>query len=374
MYQIGFIVEQALGHVTHGKNLQQNVPADPEIKARWALPAWQTTGLKAKIPVYKSNWTVQAGLQARQAIARWQREAPVDGLFFHTQVPAVLAQKWLHHIPTILSLDATPRQYDRLGAYYEHETGPSWLEQKKYELNVSCYRAASHLVTWSEWAKQGLIDEYFVPAEKITVIPPGVNTAEWTPPTTNQRNESGPVKILFVGANLERKGGLLLLEAFRQLRTETGESPLANLELHMVTRDTVTAEPGLHVYNQMQPNSAELKQLFYQSDIFCLPTFGDCLPMVLSEAGAAGLPLISTDVAAIPEIVRHEETGLLVPPHNTAALTAALRQLIVNRELRLTYGRNAQRLIQHDHDAPKNAARLLTLLKAKINEAKNNDE
>lgn len=367
MYQVGFIVEQALGHVTHGENLRQNVPADPEIKARWALPAWQTTGFKAKIPVYKSNWTVQAGLQARQAIARWQREAPVDGLFFHTQVPAVLAQKWLHHIPTILSLDATPRQYDRLGAYYEHETGPSWLEQKKYELNVSCYRAASHLVTWSDWAKQGLIDEYFVPADKITVIPPGVNTAEWSPPSPHPHPETNPVKILFVGGNLERKGGLLLLDAFRQLRAE---SPLANLELHLVTRDAVAAEPGLHVYHQMQPNSAALKQLFHQSDIFCLPTFGDCLPMVLSEAGAAGLPLISTDVAAIPEIVRHGETGLLVPPHNTEALTAALRQLILNRAQRLAYGRNAQQLIQRDHDAPTNAVRLLTLLKAKINEAK----
>ncbi|MFZ1399058.1 MAG: glycosyltransferase family 4 protein [Candidatus Promineifilaceae bacterium] len=370
MYEIGFIVEQALGHVTHGKNLQQNVPTDPEIKARWALPTWQKTGLKAKIPVYKSNWTVQAGLQARQAIAHWQRQSPVDGLFFHTQVPAVLAQKWLHKIPAILSLDATPRQYDRLGEFYEHDTGPSWLEQKKYELNVSCYQAASHLVTWSDWAKQGLIDEYFVPAEKITVIPPGVNTAEWTPPPTPQKSETAPVKILFVGGDLARKGGLVLLEAFRQLRSLANDP--ASLELHLVTRDAVATEPGVHVYNQMQPNSPQLKQLFYDSDIFCLPTFGDCLPMVLSEAGAAGLPLVSTRVAAIPEIVQHEKTGLLVPPNDIAALTAALQTLSQNREQRLTYGQQAQALVRQAHDAPTNAKQLLTLLKQKIDEAKEN--
>ncbi|MEZ4593157.1 MAG: glycosyltransferase family 4 protein [Chloroflexota bacterium] len=289
---------------------------------------------------------------------------------FFTQVPAVLAQKWLHKIPAILSLDATPRQYDRLGEFYEHDTGPSWLEQKKYELNVSCYRAASHLVTWSDWAKQGLIDEYFVPAEKITVIPPGVNTAEWTPPASAPKSETAPVKILFVGGDLARKGGLVLLEAFRQLRGEAnGTAALANLELHLVTRDAVTPEPGVHVYNQMQPNSPALKQLFYDSDIFCLPTFGDCLPMVLSEAGAAGLPLVSTSVAAIPEIVQQEKTGLLVPPNDTAALTAALRTLILNRDQRLAYGQQAQALVRQAHDAPTNARQLLTLLKQKIDEA-----
>ncbi|MCB8945996.1 MAG: glycosyltransferase family 4 protein [Ardenticatenaceae bacterium] len=366
MYQIGFIIEQVLGHVTHGKNLQQNIPSHPEIKARWALPTWQTTGLIAQIPVVKSNWTVHAGLQARQAIAQWQQQTPVDGLFFHTQVPAILAQNWMRHIPAIVSLDATPLQYDRLGEFYAHETGPSWLEQKKWQLNVSCYQKARHLVTWSDWAKQGLIDEYQVPPDKITVIPPGVNTAEWQRPFPTTHSANSPVKILFVGANLERKGGHILLEAFRQLRATT------NIELHLVTKDTLPPEDGLTIYNNMQPNTPQLKQIFHQSDIFCLPTFGDCLPMVLAEAGAATLPLISTNVAAIPEIVRHQETGLVVPPQNVAALAEALQQLITNPDLRRSYGQNAQTIVQQHHDAPTNAARLITLLKQIIDEAKNN--
>jgi glycosyltransferase involved in cell wall biosynthesis len=122
----------------------------------------------------------------------------------------------------------------------------------------------------------------------------------------------------------------------------------------------------------MQPNSPELKRLFHESDIFCLPTFGDCLPMVLPEAGAAGLPLISTNVAAIPEIVRHEETGLLVPPYNVEALADALNRLIFDVDLRLVYGRKAQAVVQQAHDASDNASRLLALLKIKIDEAKTN--
>lgn len=353
LYRIGFIIEQALGHVTHGQNLQALVLRDPTIRARWALPGWEATGLAGRVP----NWTVRAGLQARRGAATMAQEG-VDVLFWHTQVTAMLAPDWLRRIPSVVSLDATPRQYDRLGAFYDHTTAPGWLESWKWRLHRRCFHAAQHLVTWSEWTKQGLVDEYEVPPEKVTVIPPGVDTAAWQRP--QPRNGRGDtVKILFVGGNLARKGGLLLLEAFRHLRAEAG----AAVELHLVTRDAVTPEAGLFVYNDMEPNSARLRRLYHDSDIFCLPTLGDCLPMVLSEAGAAGLPSVTTRVAAIPEIVRDGETGILTPPGDPASLTAALRTLIQSPELRRCQGERAVATVRRDFDAERNALRLLTLLK-----------
>jgi glycosyltransferase involved in cell wall biosynthesis len=56
--------------------------------------------------------------------------------------------------------------------------------------------------------------------------------------------------------------------------------------------------------------------------------------MVLSEAGAAGLPAVTTRVAAIPEIVQEGETGFLVPAGDEAALVSALARLIANPDLR----------------------------------------
>lgn len=357
-YRIGFIMEQALGHITHTNNLQQNVTYDPDIQALWGLIPFDARGLAAHIPVYKSNWTVRAGLQARRHIGHMLRQAPPEAFFFHTQVPAVLATDWIHRIPSIVSLDATPIQYDSLGEFYSHGKGPLWLEQLKWRLNRECYRAARHIVTWSQWAADGLIKDYDVPAEKITVIPPGVNIHDWANPQQRQ-NRPGPVKVLFVGGNLERKGGLILLEAFRALRDE-------GMELHLVTRDNVEPEPGLFVYNAMQPNSPELKQLYHQSDVFCLPTFGDCLPMVLSEAGAAGMPVVSTRVAAIPEIVHDGETGFLVPTGNAAELTAALRTLIKRPDLRMQQGERARQVVTRNYDAPANTRRLLELLKREV--------
>jgi len=363
MYHIGFIIEQALGHITHSQNLRENLSRDPSISAYWGLPAWEAKGLAARIPIYKSNWTVRAGLQARRQAAQMARQAKLDALFFHTQVPAILSQDWLQRIPSIVSLDATPRQYDRLGEFYGHQTDPAWLENLKWRLNRDCFRKARRLVTWSEWAKQGLVDEYEVPAEKVTVIPPGVNPEQWA--RQGARPLQGEaVKILFVGGNLERKGGSLLIQAFRELRSMAGTA----VELHLVTKDTLAPEPGITVYNGIQPNSPALKKLYHESDIFCLPTKGDCLPMVLSEAGAAGLPIVSTRVAAIPEIVQEGKNGFLIPPDDLPALVAALKHLIQDQNLRAEMGEHGIKIVRQNYDAVVNTARLLDLLKEVINQ------
>jgi glycosyltransferase involved in cell wall biosynthesis len=274
-------------------------------------------------------------------------------------VPAVLAQGWLRKIPGIVSLDATPLQYDELGAFYKHEKGPAWLENWKWRLNRDCFKSARRLVAWAEWTKLGLVRDYEVPADKITVIPPGVNVQEWRRPMPRVPHEE-PVKILFVGGDLERKGGLVLLEAFRALRH-------LGIELHLVTKDRLVPEPGVFVYNNLQANSQPLKDLYHTCDVFALPTFGDCLPMVLSEAGAAGMAIISTTVAGIPEIVRNGETGITVSAGDVTSLTRALHDLATNPTLRMTLGERAMAHVTRHYDASTNANLVLDLLKAEAN-------
>jgi len=361
-FEFGFILEQSLGHVTHAKNLLANVARDPEVHAHWGLIDFEASGVVGNIPVYRRNWTVRAGVRAYREVARMNKQAKLDALFFHTQVPAILAQRWVRKIPSIVSLDATPLQYDGLGTFYKHAKGPAWLEAWKWRLNRDCFRSARRLVAWSEWTKLGLVQDYEVPADKIVVIPPGVNVDEWRRPTPRVPHVD-PVKILFVGGDLERKGGLVLLEAFRALRH-------LGLELHLVTKDRLPPEPGVFVYNNLEANSQPLKDLYHRCDIFALPTFGDCLPMVLSEAGASAMAIISTNVAAIPEIVRNGETGLTVPGNDLSSLTEALRGLATNPILRLTLGERAMAHVSRHYDAPTNASRLLGLLKAEATAAR----
>jgi glycosyltransferase involved in cell wall biosynthesis len=354
-YTFGFVLEQSLGHVTHTRNLQSQLIRDQDVDVHWRPIAWETRGWAARLPIYSTNWTVRAGLRARQAIRELLGAISLDALFIHTQVPAVLSTNLIRRVPTVVSLDATPLQLDELGRAYGHRRGPGWAEQVKRQLNQSCFQAAQHLVTWSEWARQSLVTDYGVPAEKITVIPPGVNLADWARPT-RRRPGNGPIRILFVGADFARKGGPTLLEAFRALGR-------ADVELHLVTRQPPPAEPGVVSHLGMEPNSPELRALFQRCDIFCLPTLGDCLPMALAEAGAASLPLVATPVAAIPELVRQGETGLLVAPGDAGALAAALRQLIDDPPRRLRLGDQACVLVRREHDVAQSARRLLDLLK-----------
>jgi glycosyltransferase involved in cell wall biosynthesis len=174
---------------------------------------------------------------------------------------------------------------------------------------------------------------------------------------------ANPVKILFVGGDLERKGGLVLLEAFRALRH-------LGLELHLVTKDLLPPEPGVFIYNNLEANSQPLKDLYHACDIFALPTFADALAMVLSEAGASGMAIISTNVGAIPELVRDGETGLIVPAGDAASLTQALRDLVTNPALRMKLGEGAVAHVTRHYDASTNASRLLSLLKTEADAAR----
>jgi glycosyltransferase involved in cell wall biosynthesis len=358
---IGFVLEQALGHVTHAANLQRLIPERPEISAEVFEIPWDATGLPGGLPVFNSNWTVRSGVRARQGIRRLERSRPLDALFIHTQVPAMLVPDVMRRIPTVVSLDATPRQYDMLGQHYQHRTGSAPIEQLKRRVHRGCFVRAAHLVCWSAWAKQGLVDDYGLDTAKVTVIPPGVVRSIWAPRQL-RKADSGRVRILFVGGDLERKGGDLLLDAFDQLRGEMATAGAPEVELHMVTNASVPSRPGVIQHRGLRPNTDELVALYQQADIFCLPSRGDCLPLALAEAGAAGLPLISTSVAAIPEIVRDQETGLLVPVDDRAALAGALRRLVESPTERRRLGERARGLVEREHDAETNAGRLAQLL------------
>jgi glycosyltransferase involved in cell wall biosynthesis len=362
--RVGFILEQTLGHVTHAANLRSLVPADRRIDAEFVPVDYPRSGAAATLPGFR-NWTVQAGLRARRGIAALRRQGPLEALFVHTQVPAILLPDVMRRIPTVVSLDATPIQYDQLGAHYGHDRGGRRAEDVKWRLNRDCFRRAAHIVTWAEWTKSGLVEDYGIAAERITVIPPGVDVGRWTRRDQRQQPSAdateAPLRVLFVGGDFARKGGEVLLDAVHTVR-ESG----VGIEVDVVTRDEVPAQAGVSVHRGLSPNSDRLIELYERADVFCLPTLGDCLPMVLSEAGAMGLALVSTDVGAIGEIVRDGHTGLLVPAADAAALASALSRMATDARLRRLLGDGARALVADQYDAAKNSARLVDTILATL--------
>ncbi len=366
---IGFVFERSLGHVTHAETLAELIAEQPQITADVRQIDYAVDGIGAKIPGFRSNWTLRAGLRARRVVRSMNRTQRLDGLFVHTQVPAVLMPDRLARIPTVVSLDATPLQYDELGADYDHAVGHPRVEQLKWRANRAVFRRARRVVTWSTWAKQGVVDGYGIDADKVTVLPPGVDPALWRRPESHVADPS-VVRVLFVGGDLERKGGDVLIEAVqavRAARAETGQGP--ELQLDLVTRAAVPEQPGVRVHRGMAPNSPELVALFHDADIFALPTRADCLGIALLEAGAAGLPLISTAIAGVPEIVKADQTGLVVPPADREALVGSLNRLIDDPALRRRLGDGAASLVAQRFDAETNATELVDLIVAAIGPA-----
>lgn len=353
--RIGFALEQTLGHITHSSNLHALIPDIEGIDAVFTDVEFPVAGFAARIPGYR-NWTIRAGVRARRGIRRLGR---LDALFIHTQVPALFCVGAMRRVPTVVSLDATPMQYDDLGMHYDHQTGSDRVERLKWRLNRRCFMAAGALVTWSHWTKADLVDRYEVPAGKIHVIPPGVDVDRWAEgqPSADRSADGSPVRVLFVGADFERKGGPVLVDAVRRLRAAG-----VPVEVDLVTRQSIPPEPGIRCHQGLQPNSAALIELYRRADIFCLPTLGDCLPMVLCEAASVGLPLVSTDVGAIGEVVRNDETGRLVAVGDVSALTDAIGHLVGHPHERRRLGEAARSSVRTGFNAATSARQVVELL------------
>jgi glycosyltransferase involved in cell wall biosynthesis len=133
-------------------------------------------------------------------------------------------------------------------------------------------------------------------------------------------------------------------------------------ELTVVTERPQPETRGVRVYNGLGPNDPQLLSLYRDADIFALPTFADCRAVVLSEAMAAGLPVVTTSVGAQPEAVGSGVTGLIVPPNDSEALGRALRRLIDEPELRLSMGRHARAIAEARFDARINARELTDVI------------
>ena len=322
-----FVMEQTLGHVPFAKNLKRVVDADNDVSINWLNVKFPPQNRLDKLPIVKNNWSLRGSMQARRLLNTERKNNGLSDLYlFHTQVVSLLSSGWLpKETPVVISLDATPINYDQVGLAYGHSVGNKQVEKFKFWLNHRALHHATHLVTWSEWARQSLINDYGVAAHKVEVIPPGTNLDFWQ--QNLETNKSSQLKekphLLFVGGDFERKGGRLLYEAFRQNLSDL-------FELHLVTQGQVEPGDGVYVYKNILPNSAELQALFRQADVFVLPTQGDCLPLAIVEAMAVGLPIVSTKVGAIHEAVETGENGFLITPGDVTELVQVLRQLALH--------------------------------------------
>lgn len=194
------------------------------------------------------------------------------------------------------------------------------------------FREARFVVTVSDFSARGLRERFPAAADRIHRVYNGIDCAAYRV----ERRPDTPPLILAVGRYISKKGYDDLIEACAALGSRpfqcrlVGEGPLEGALREQIRRlgleDKVIVEG---------PKSAEeVRALLARASIFALACRADAdggmdnLPTVFMEAMAAGLPVVSTRLAGIPEMVDHETTGLLVPPDTPGDLSAALARLL----------------------------------------------
>ena len=95
---------------------------------------------------------------------------------------------------------------------------------------------------------------------------------------------------------------------------------------------------------------AERLEFFEKADIFALPTYAEAMPMSVIEAMAAGLPIVSTTVGGIPELIDENEEGFLTEPANVEKFAEKLSELIKDKNLRVKMGQKAQTKVKKKLD------------------------
>lgn len=234
--------------------------------------------------------------------------------------------------------------------------GPTeFFDVERLQLGAKAEHAA-FVVCISEFARSQLM-AFTDPSvwERMRIVHCGVDL-EALRPVARSRG-TGPLEIVCVGRLVSVKGQLVLLEAVAALRAEhesirvtlVGDGP-SRPELERRVAELGLA--GSVRFTGALGHPAALEHV-RGADVFCLPSFAEGVPVSLMEAMALGVPVVTTHITGIPELIRDGESGLLVVPGNVGSLAGALRRLAEDHELRARLSTGGRAAVERGFDSRK---------------------
>lgn len=202
---------------------------------------------------------------------------------------------------------------------------------------------------------------------KLLLSPLGVDPQQFQP---RPIPAAEPFTVLCVGRFVAANGQMVLLQAIARLH---GQGRAVRLVLvghgpdHGLLQAAIYAS-GLHAVVELVGalDQSRIQEYYRQAQVLCLASFADGIPVVLMEAMAMEIPCVSTWVADVPELIRHQQDGLLVMPSDELGLAQALAQLMDDPALAQRLGRQGRQRVVERYNLPHNLDQLSTVLQQRL--------
>jgi glycosyltransferase involved in cell wall biosynthesis len=307
---------------------------------------------KAGLDFHNARWRLTVSQHVRNELDALRAKQPIDAVVVNTQSVALQLTDLVKELPVCVCLDATFRQLAS-SRWFAPNAPTRWLLPLTLAPLTSSERALFHAATklfpWSDGVANSLQRDYQEPAEKITALPPSLELTQL--PFKPRTTLGGKPRLLFIGGDFQRKGGPLLLEVFRQYFAQRAE-------LHIVTQATLAAEPGVTVHHAVKAYSPEWLALWQQADAFVFPSTLETFGLVLVEAMAMGVPVITATVGAAAELMGADERGLLLQDNHAATLQQALENLLNDYPAAVKRAAAGRVWVEQRHNLERNAGAL----------------
>jgi glycosyltransferase involved in cell wall biosynthesis len=225
-------------------------------------------------------------------------------------------------------------------------------------LERSMYQNTRLNFTMSSHVSRSLVEQYGCLPTHVECVYAGSNV-ERADAGNLGLERFGQKNILFVGIDWHRKGGPVLLEAFREVRRS---HPTAQLTIIGCAPNVSLA--GCRVLGRMQ--LTEVAKFYRTASVFCLPTTAEPFGIVFLEAFTHGLPIVTTNIGAIPDFVEQGRSGYMVDCNDAAQLANRLNELLGDPARCAAFGARGQALVDDRYTWQATAERLAFHIKRSV--------
>lgn len=270
----------------------------------------------------------------------WRNQVDILHVHFSERASVFRAVIWI----LIARLFGKPIVIHSHGAQFDsfYDSVPKFVQKV---INWS-FQQCSCLIALSQSWQDYYITHCKLSPEKVVVL---INPVQ-LPTQIPERRNVQVVSFVCLGRVGQRKGSFDLLNAFAKLPIANQQQAKLILAGDGEVEKAHKLSKKLGIANYVEClgwlNAESCSKLLETSDVFVLPSYAEGLPMAILEAMSWGLPVISTPVGGIPELVISNQHGILVKPGNIPKLTDAMQILLNNEDLRINLGKSARKQVE----------------------------